>query len=82
VRCRTSAGGCSGEERVQRDQLDGTDGVAGEDDLRHLVRHAERLGDGPGVASALGVWAMGFMAMALATAAALVGKKAGAAFRG
>ena len=43
---------------------------------------AERLGDGPGVASALGVWAMGFMAMALATAAALVGKKAGAAFRG
>jgi iron(III) transport system permease protein len=43
---------------------------------------AERLGDGPGVASALGVWAMGFMALALATAAALVGKKAGAAFRG
>jgi iron(III) transport system permease protein len=43
---------------------------------------AERLGDGPGVASALGVWAMAFLAVALATAAALVGKKAGAAFRG
>ena len=43
---------------------------------------AERLGDGPGVASALGVWAMAFLGIALATAAALVGKKAGAAFRG
>ncbi|MFN9124517.1 MAG: ABC transporter permease [bacterium] len=43
---------------------------------------AERLGDGPGVASALGVWAMAFLGVALATAAALVGKKAGAAFRG
>ena len=43
---------------------------------------AERLGDGPGVASALGVWAMAFLGVALATAAALVGKKAGAIFRG
>jgi iron(III) transport system permease protein len=43
---------------------------------------AERLGDGPGVASALGVWAMAFLAIALAAAAALVGKKAGANFRG
>ena len=43
---------------------------------------AERLGDGPGVASALGVWAMAFLGIALATAAALVGKTAGAAFRG
>ena len=43
---------------------------------------AERLGDGPGVASALGVWAMAFLGIALATAAALVGKKAGAIFRG
>ena len=42
----------------------------------------ERLGDGPGVASALGVWAMAFLGVALATAAALVGKKAGAIFRG
>ena len=43
---------------------------------------SERLGDGPGVASALGVWAMAFLAVALATAAALVGKRAGAIFRG
>jgi iron(III) transport system permease protein len=43
---------------------------------------AERLGDGPGVASALGVWAMAFLGVALATAAALMGKKAGALFRG
>ena len=43
---------------------------------------SERLGDGPGVASALGTWAMAFLGVALATAAALVGKKAGAIFRG
>ena len=43
---------------------------------------AERLGDGPGVARAVGVWAMAFLGIALATAAALVGKKAGAIFRG
>jgi hypothetical protein len=30
----------------------------------------------------LGVWAMAFLGVALATAAALVGKKAGAIFRG
>jgi iron(III) transport system permease protein len=43
---------------------------------------SERLGDGPGMASALGIWATAFLGIALATAAALVGKKAGAAFRG
>lgn len=43
---------------------------------------SERLGDGPGIASALGVWAMAFLGIALATAAAMVGKKAGAIFRG
>ena len=43
---------------------------------------SERLGDGPGIASALGVWAMAFLGVALATAAALVGKRAGALFRG
>jgi hypothetical protein len=34
------------------------------------------------MASALGIWATAFLGIALATAAALVGKKAGAAFRG
>ena len=43
---------------------------------------AERLGDGPGVASALGTWAMAFLGIALVTAATLVGKRAGAIFRG
>lgn len=43
---------------------------------------AERLGDGPGIASALGVWAMAFLGVALATASVLVGKRAGALFRG
>ena len=43
---------------------------------------SERLGDGPNIASALGTWAMAFLALALATAAVLVGKRAGAIFRG
>ena len=43
---------------------------------------AERLGDGPGVASALGVWALALLGSALGAAAAPVGKKAGAVFRG
>ncbi len=43
---------------------------------------SERLGDGPNIASALGTWAMAFLALALATAAMLVGKRAGAIFRG
>lgn len=43
---------------------------------------AERLGDGPGIASALGVWSMAFLGVALASAAVLAGKRAGAMFRG
>ncbi len=42
---------------------------------------AERLGDGPAVASAMGVWAMALLACALLGASALMGKKMGAVFR-
>jgi iron(III) transport system permease protein len=41
----------------------------------------ERLGDGPGIASAMGVWAMALLAVALLGASALIGRKMGAIFR-
>jgi iron(III) transport system permease protein len=41
----------------------------------------ERLGDGPGIASAMGVWAMALLAITLLGASALIGKKMGAIFR-
>ncbi len=41
----------------------------------------ERLGDGPGIASAMGVWAMALLAVALLGASALIGKRMGAIFR-
>jgi iron(III) transport system permease protein len=41
----------------------------------------ERLGDGPGIASALGVWAMALLAITLLGASALIGKRMGAIFR-
>ncbi|NBP52375.1 MAG: hypothetical protein EBU70_14565 [Actinobacteria bacterium] len=42
---------------------------------------AERLGDGPGLASALGAWAMALLGASIALAAALSGRRAGAALR-
>jgi iron(III) transport system permease protein len=42
----------------------------------------ERLGDGPGIASAMGVWAMALLSVALLGAGALLGRRAGAMFRG
>lgn len=42
----------------------------------------ERLGDGPGIASAMGVWAMALLAVALLGASALIGRRMGAMFRG
>ena len=42
----------------------------------------ERLGDGPGIASAMGVWAMALLAGALLGASALIGRRMGAMFRG
>ncbi|MCP4795149.1 MAG: ABC transporter permease subunit, partial [Phycisphaeraceae bacterium] len=41
----------------------------------------ERLGDGPGIASAMGTWAMLLLACTLAGASLLLGKKLGAVFR-
>ena len=41
----------------------------------------DRLGDGPGLASAMGVWAMALLAITLLGASALIGKKMGAIFR-
>lgn len=41
----------------------------------------ERLGDGPGIASALGVWAMALLAVTLLGAASLIGRRMGALFR-
>lgn len=40
-----------------------------------------RLGDGPYIASAMGVWGMGLLTVTLLTASALLGKKMGAIFR-
>lgn len=41
----------------------------------------ERLGDGPGIASAMGVWAMALLAVTLLGASALIGRRMGAIFR-
>ena len=41
----------------------------------------ERLGDGPGIASAMGVWAMALLAFTLVGASVLMGRKLGAVFR-
>lgn len=41
----------------------------------------ERLGDGPGIASAMGTWAMLLLACTLAGASVLLGKRLGAVFR-
>lgn len=43
---------------------------------------AERLGDGPQIASAMGVWAMALLAATLLAASAALGKRLGAVFRG
>lgn len=41
----------------------------------------ERLGDGPGIASAMGVWAMALLALTLCAASVLIGRRMGALFR-
>ena len=41
----------------------------------------ERLGDGPAIASAMGVWGMALLAATLIGASVLMGKKMGAIFR-
>ena len=41
----------------------------------------ERLGDGQGIASAMGVWGMALLAVTLVGASAAIGRKMGAMFR-
>ncbi|NLB55943.1 MAG: iron ABC transporter permease, partial [Lentisphaerae bacterium] len=40
-----------------------------------------RIEDGPGIAGALGVWAMAFLAIALITAGSFMGRRMGNMFR-
>jgi iron(III) transport system permease protein len=42
---------------------------------------AERLGDGQGIASAMGVWGMALLALTLIGASIMMGKRMGAIFR-
>ena len=46
-----------------------------------IYTFAERLGDGPGIASAMGVWGMALLTVTLVGASVLLGKKLGAIFR-
>ncbi|MBM4108848.1 MAG: iron ABC transporter permease [Phycisphaerae bacterium] len=46
-----------------------------------IFAFSERLGDGPAIASAMGVWGMSLLAVTLFAASLLLGKKLGAIFR-
>jgi iron(III) transport system permease protein len=46
-----------------------------------IYTFADRLGDGPSIASAMGVWGMALLATTLVGASVLMGKKLGAIFR-
>jgi iron(III) transport system permease protein len=46
-----------------------------------IFAFSERLGDGPAIASAMGVWGMALLALTLLTASILLGKRLGAIFR-
>jgi len=48
---------------------------------KKIYEYTLRLGDGPYIASAMGVWGMGLLTVTLLTASALLGKKMGAIFR-
>lgn len=48
---------------------------------KKIYEYTMRLGDGPYIASAMGVWGMGLLTVTLLTASALLGKKMGAIFR-
>jgi iron(III) transport system permease protein len=41
----------------------------------------ERLGDGPSIASAMGVWGMGLLTVTLVGASVVLGRKLGSIFR-
>jgi iron(III) transport system permease protein len=46
-----------------------------------IFTFAERLGDGQGIASAMGVWGMALLTVTLVGASIFMGKKLGAIFR-
>ena len=46
-----------------------------------ILAFMERLGDGPSIASAMGVWAMAILGVTLIGASGLMGKRMGAMFR-
>lgn len=48
---------------------------------KKIYEYTLRLGDGPYIASAMGVWGMGLLTVTLLTASSLLGKKMGAIFR-
>jgi iron(III) transport system permease protein len=48
---------------------------------RAIFSFSERLGDGPNIASALGVWGMALLTVTLVGASVLLGKKLGSIFR-
>ncbi len=48
---------------------------------KKIYEYTLRLGDGPYIASAMGVWGMGLLTVTLLSASALLGKKMGAVFR-
>lgn len=48
---------------------------------RAIFAFSERLGDGPYIASALGVWGMLLLALTLIGASTILGKKLGAVFK-
>jgi iron(III) transport system permease protein len=48
---------------------------------KKIYEYTLRLGDGPYIASAMGVWGMALLTVTLLTASALLGKKMGAIFR-
>lgn len=48
---------------------------------RAIFAFTERLGDGPSIASAMGVWGMALLAVTLFTSSSLLGKKMGSLFR-
>lgn len=48
---------------------------------KQIFAFSERLGDGPGIAAAMGVWGMALLAITLLAASGLIGRRLGAMFR-
>lgn len=48
---------------------------------KQIFAFSERLGDGPGIAAAMGVWGMALLAVTLLAASGLIGRRLGAMFR-